>query len=124
MRTLGARLSAVSAGEVEIELPFRDDLCQQDGFLHAGVVTSIVDSACGYAAYSLMPANARVLTVEFKLNLLSPAVGAGFRALGIVKKAGRRMTVCTGDVFAVSGKEEKLVATMLATMMTLVDERE
>jgi uncharacterized protein (TIGR00369 family) len=122
MRTLGARLLRISAGETEIELPFCADHCQQDGFLHAGVVTTIVDNACGYAAYTLMPPSARVLTVEFKLNLLSPAVGDSIRARGRVTKAGRRVSVCAGDVFAASGGKEKLVATMLATMMTVHDD--
>ncbi len=119
MRTLGAHLLRVDVGEVEIGLPFRAELCQQDEFLHAGVVTTIVDNACGYAAYTLMPAGFRVLTVEFKLNLLAPAVGAHFRALGRVTKAGRQITVCTGDVFAARDGKEKLIATMLATVMTL-----
>lgn len=121
MRTLGARLLKVAAGETEIELPFRSDLCQQDGYLHAGVVTTIVDNACGYAAYTLMPPSTGVLTVEFKLNMLSPAIGESIRARGRVTKAGRWITVCAGDVFAAAGGREKLVATMLATLMTIHD---
>lgn len=119
MRTLGARLLRVAAGEAEIELPFRSDLCQQDGYLHAGVVTTLVDNACGYAAYTLMPATTGVLTVEFKLNMLSPAIGESIRARGRVIKAGRQVTVCAGDVFAAAGDKQKLVATMLATMMAV-----
>ena len=119
METIGARLTGVSAGEVEIELPFREDLTQQHGYLHAGVVTSIVDSACGYAALTLTPASAEVVSVEYKINLLSPAVGERFVARGRVLRAGRNLTVCAGDVFAQVKGKEKLVATMLATMMTV-----
>jgi uncharacterized protein (TIGR00369 family) len=119
METIGATLSRVEPGEVEIGLPYRADLTQQDGYLHAGIVTTIVDSACGYAAFTLMPADAAVLSVEFKLNLLSPARGERFVARARVLKPGRTLTVCAGDVFAVTGAGEKLVATMLATMMAL-----
>ncbi len=119
MQTLGARLTKVAPGEVEIELPFRGDLTQQHGFLHAGIVTTIVDTACGYAAMSLMPANSEVLTVEYKVNFVSPAKGSRMIGRGRVTKPGRTLTVCAGDVFAVSGAEEKLVATMLATMMAV-----
>jgi uncharacterized protein (TIGR00369 family) len=119
MRTIGARLTKVSPGDVEIELPFRDDLTQQHGFLHAGIVTTIVDSACGYAALSLMPAGSAVLSIEYKVNFVSPAVGKRMIARGHVTKPGRNVTVCAGDVFALNGGKEKLVATMLGTMMTL-----
>ncbi len=119
MATFGARLTHIAAGEVTIELPFRDDLTQQHGFLHAGVVTTVVDSACGYAALSLMPEDAAVLSVEYKVNFLAPATGQYFRAHGRVIKAGQTLTVCTGDVIAVDGEKTKLVATMQATMMTL-----
>jgi len=119
MGTIGARLSRVAPGEVEIELPFREDLTQQHGYLHAGVVAAVVDSACGYAALTLAPAGAEVVSIEFKLNLLSPAVGERFFARARVKRAGRSVTVCTGDLFASTGGEEKAVATMLATMMTV-----
>jgi uncharacterized protein (TIGR00369 family) len=119
METFGARLTRVSAGEVEIELPFRADLTQQHGYLHAGVVTSIVDSACGYAAMSLTPAGADVLSVEYKINLFSPARGERMIARGRVVRSGRNLTVCLGEVLAVSDGQEKSVATMLATMMTM-----
>ncbi|MGH9901860.1 MAG: PaaI family thioesterase [Pyrinomonadaceae bacterium] len=119
MRMIGATLRSVTPGAVEIELPFRDDLTQQHGFLHAGVVASIADSACGYAALSLMPEDADVLTVEYKINLLSPARGERVIARARVTRPGRNLTVCAGDVFAVTGGEEKLVATMLATMMAV-----
>ena len=121
MATLGATMARVAPGEVEIELPFRADLTQQNGFLHAGIVTTIVDSACGYAAYSLMPAGVNVLTVEYKVNLLAPARGERFVARGSVLRAGRTITVCAGDVVAVQDDREQLVATMLATMMTVRD---
>lgn len=119
MGTLGASLLAVKAGAVEIEIPFRADLTQQNGFLHAGAITSVLDSACGYAALSVAPENADVLSVEFKVNLLSPAVGEKFVARAHVKRAGRNITVCAADVFAVKAGEEKLVATMLATIITI-----
>ncbi|HEX3558942.1 MAG TPA: PaaI family thioesterase [Pyrinomonadaceae bacterium] len=119
METIGATLARVAPGEVEIELPFREDLTQQHGFLHAGVVAAVIDSACGYAALTLAPAGAEVVSVEFKLNLLSPAVGERFVARAGVKRVGRRVTVCAGDLFAVAGGAEKAVATMLATMMTV-----
>lgn len=119
METIGARLSRVMPGEVSIELPFRVDLTQQHGYLHAGIVASILDSACGYAALSLMPAGAEVVSVEYKINLLSPARGESFSARARVVRAGRNLTVCAGDVFAISEGDEKAVATMLATMMML-----
>ncbi len=119
MKLVGAELVKVLPGEVEILLPFRHDLTQQHGFLHAGIITSIVDSACGYAALSLMPAGASVLTVEFKVNLLAPAKGERFLARGKVVKPGRTITVCSGEVISLSLEETKLVATMTATMMTL-----
>ena len=119
MTTIGALVASVTPGEVAIELPFRDDLTQQHGYLHAGIVTSIADTACGYAALSLMPEEADVLSVEYKINLLSPARGEKFIARGRVKRAGRNLTICEGEVFAVDGAEEKLIAVMLATMMTI-----
>ncbi len=118
MATLGAFLSAVKSGAVEIVVPFRADLTQQNGFVHAGVITSILDSACGYAALSVAPESVNVLSVEFKVNLLSPAVGERFVARAQVKRAGRTITVCAADAFAINGTEEKLVATMLATIIT------
>lgn len=117
MTTLGARLAHVAPGEVDVVLPFRPDLTQQHGFLHAGITTTIVDSACGYAALSLMPADAAVLTVEFKVNLLAPAQGERFLARGRIVKPGRTVTVAAGEVLALTGSEERLVATMTATIM-------
>lgn len=119
METLGARLLRVAAGEVEIGLEFREALTQQHGYLHAGVVTAVVDSACGYAALSLTEPGAEVLSVEFKLNLLAPSAGDSFAARARVLRAGRNITVCAGDFYARRGDAEKLVATMLGTMMTV-----
>lgn len=119
MKTLGASLIRVMPGEVEISLEFRDDLTQQHGFIHAGVVATLADTACGYAAFSLMAADAAVLTVEYKINLLSPAVGEALIAHGRVTKPGRTLTVCSGDVYALKDGEKKIVATMIATMMSL-----
>lgn len=121
MATLGATLARVAPGEVDIVLPYREDLTQQHGFLHAGITTTIVDSACGYSALTLMPPGAAVLTVEFKVNLLAPGDGERFIARGRVLKPGRTITVSTGEVFAVKGGVERLVATMTATNMTLRD---
>ncbi len=119
MAAIGASLRSVAPGAVEIELPYRADLCQQDGFLHAGIVTTIVDSACGYAAYTLMPDGARVLSVEFKINFLAPAIGDRFIARGTVARAGRTVTVCTGEVTAIAGESERVVALMQATMLAV-----
>lgn len=119
MTTLGARLASVRSGEVIIELPFGDHLIQQHGFLHAGAVTSVVDSACGYAALSVMPEGAAVLTVEFKINLLKPAAGSMFRATGKVLKAGKTLTVCSGIVEAHTENKWSTIAAMQATMIAL-----
>jgi len=119
MRTIGASLVEIAPGRVEIELPYRPDLTQQDGFLHAGVSATIMDSACGYAAFSLMPADARVLTIEFKINLLAPAAGDRFRAIGRVRKPGRSVFVAEGELLAERETGQKLVATMHATLMAV-----
>jgi uncharacterized protein (TIGR00369 family) len=116
---MGASLERVAPGEVDIRLPFRPDLAQQHGFMHAGAMTSVVDTACGYAALTLMSADAAVLSVEFKVNLLAPGKGEAVVARARVLKPGRTLTVVRGDVFAVERGEEKLVATMLATMMAV-----
>ena len=117
MATLGAELTHVAPGEATIEMPYHESFTQQNGFLHAGTLTTIADSACGYAAYTLMPVGAGVLSVEFKVNLLSPAVGERFIARAEVIKPGRTLTICRADVFAVNDGQEKLVTTMLATMI-------
>jgi uncharacterized protein (TIGR00369 family) len=119
MHTIGAELVRVEPGEVELTLPFRDDLTQQHGFLHAGIVTALVDSACGYAALSLMDRESAVLSVEYKVNLLAPAVGDRMRAVGRVIKPGRTLLVCTGEVVAVTGETETVVTVMQATMMAV-----
>ena len=110
---IGARLLEVAPGRVEIELPYDRSLTQQDGFIHAGISSTILDSACGYAAFSLMPAEARVLTIEFKINLLAPAAGECFRAVGRVR---RSVFVAEGELYA----EDRLVASMTATLMALM----
>jgi uncharacterized protein (TIGR00369 family) len=117
MGTLGASLRSVEPGEVVIELAPHPGLTQQHGYVHAGVVTSIVDSACGYAALTLMPAESEVLSVEFKVNLLAPAVGSRLVARGRVVRAGRTLTVCQGNAFAETPEGERHVATMQATMI-------
>ena len=119
MQTIGAILESVTPGRVEIGLPFRAELTQQHGYLHAGVVATIADSACGYAAYTLMPADSSVLTVEYKINLLAPARGDRFVARAAVLRPGRTLTVAQADVFAFSGDREVRTATMLATLMAL-----
>jgi uncharacterized protein (TIGR00369 family) len=123
MTTIGATLARVEPGSVEIVLPYRDDLTQQHGFLHAGIVATILDSACGYAAFSLMPAGKAVLTVEYKINLLRPAAGAHFAARAHVIRAGRQLTVCRGDVFAQSASQVKQVATMQATIAAIDEDK-
>ena len=119
MSSLGAELEEVSPGEVVISLPFRSDLCQQAGFIHAGVLTAIVDSACGYAAMTVMPEQSEVLTVEYKVNFLRPARGERFQAKGRVLKAGKTLTVCLGEVFSWEGDKSQLVAMMQATMISV-----
>src|SRR5687768_10935714 len=119
MHTIGARIVRIEPGEVELELPLRDDLTQQHGFLHAGIVTTLVDSACGYAALSVMDRDAAVLSVEYKVNLLAPATGGRMRAIGRVIKSGRTLVVCGGEVIAVSGDAESVVTIMQATMMAV-----
>ena len=121
MVTLGATLDAVEPGRVRITMAHRRELTQQHGFLHAGIVTTALDSACGYAAFSLMPADAAVLTIEFKVNLLAPARGPWLRFEGEVTKAGRTISVVDGRAWQHDGDgaQESLVATMTATVMTV-----
>jgi len=121
MATIGAELTRVTAGVVEIELPFAEELTQQHGFLHAGVISAALDSACGYAAYSLMPADAAVLTIEFKVNLLAPGRGERFLFRGSVTKPGRTIIVADGQAYAFGADgETRLIATMTGTMMTVL----
>ena len=119
MQLLNARLSKVLPGEVHIEVPYDPKLTQQNGYLHAGIITTIVDSACGYAAYSLMPPEASVLSVEFKINLLRPAEGEYFLGIGKVVKSGRTLTVCSGELHASHQDNSRLVALMQATMISV-----
>jgi uncharacterized protein (TIGR00369 family) len=119
MTTFGAELRRIEPGAVEIAVPFSPGLTQQDEFFHAGVGIAILDSACGFAAFSLMPPGTRVLTVELKVNLLAPAVGDHLLARGEVLRSGRNLTVCRGDAYAVSGGDSKHVATLLATMTAI-----
>ena len=118
MATLGARLALVAEGEVHIALPFATGLSQQLGYVHAGAITSILDSACGYAALTKAPAQCEVVTAEFKINFLRPALGEHFLAIGKVQNAGRLLTVCTGEVRAFAGAATayKVVALMQATI--------
>lgn len=119
METIGARLTRVAPGEVDLELPFRADLTQQHGFIHAGILATVLDSACGYAAFTLMPADAGVLSIEFKVNLLAPAEGERILVRGRVVRAGRTISVCTADAYAVRDGRERHVTTMTATIMTV-----
>lgn len=119
MQTIGATLEHVEAGEVHIGLSVRDDLTQQHGYVHAGVIATIADSACGYAALSVMPEDAAVLSIEFKINMLSPAEGSRMIARGKVIKPGRTIVVCSANVVAIQQGTEKLVATMTGTMMVV-----
>lgn len=123
MGSLGAEMSLVDRGVVEIRFPFHSRLTQQNGFVHAGAVTSIMDSACGYAALSVAPEEADVLTVELKVNFLAPGTGESFVARASVKRGGNKLTVCSADAFAVRAGEEKLMATMLATIMNMDSKR-
>jgi uncharacterized protein (TIGR00369 family) len=119
MKTIGASLVKIAPGEVVIEFSYDPSLAQQHGYIHAGVLTTVVDSACGYAAYTLMPADSEVLSIEYKVNFMSPARGETFKGIGKVLRSGRTITVCSGDVVAVEGCKERVVATMLAPMISV-----
>jgi uncharacterized protein (TIGR00369 family) len=116
MATLGAHLVSVAEGEVQIGLAFSKQISQQHGYVHAGAITSIVDNACGYAALTKAAPGCEVVTVEFKVNFMRPAIGERFLAIGRVQNAGKLLTVCTGEVRALSGTEWKVVAVMQATI--------
>lgn len=118
MTTIGAQIAHVSEGEVHIALPFSPLLSQQHGYVHAGAIASILDSACGYAALTKAPADHDVVTAEFKINLLRPALGERFLAIGKVQNAGKRLTVCTGEVRGFTGPSGtcKVIALMQATI--------
>jgi len=119
MQTINASLLTVEPGRVEIALPYQRELTQQDGFIHAGISSTILDSACGYSAFTLMPAAARILTIEFKINLLAPAAGEYFRAIGKVRKPGRSVFVAEAELHASLDGSDRLVATMSATLMAI-----
>jgi uncharacterized protein (TIGR00369 family) len=116
MQTLGASLELVERGRVHIGVPFSEHLSQQHGYLHAGVTTSIADSASGYAALTLGPSGSEVLSVEFKISLLAPARGQRFSARAKVIRSGRRLSFCTAEVVAIEGSDEQVIAIMLSTM--------
>ncbi len=119
MKTIGGTLIALSPGHCEVEIAFRPDLCQQNGYLHGGLVTTIAANATGYAAFSLMPPNSSVLGAEYKINLLNPAAGERFVATGQVLKPGKVLSIVECDIEAIRGSERKLIGKMLATMMCL-----
>jgi len=120
MTTIGARLVRVAAGEVEIEMPFSAHITQQHGFIHGGILGTALDSACGFASLTLMAADSGILTIEYKLNLLSPGRGERFRFIGRVRKAGRTITLADADAIAIEASgRERLIATMTATEMTI-----
>jgi uncharacterized protein (TIGR00369 family) len=121
MRTLAIEIALLEPGEITLTMPYATAYTQQHGFVHAGILATALDSACGYAAFSLMPEDAAVLTVEFKLNLLAPARGDRFVFRGKVVKPGRTLTFCEAQAFAISGGEEKLIASMSGTLMALFD---
>jgi uncharacterized protein (TIGR00369 family) len=121
MKTFKATIVSIAPGEVVLEFPYQTKLTQQHGFIHAGIVSTVLDSACGYAAFSLMSEDAAVLTIEFKVNLLSPAKGEKFRAFGKVKKAGKIITVTEGELFSYWDGEKKLIASMAGTIMSVYE---
>ena len=121
MKTLGVKIESLQPGEIELMVPYGVAYTQQHGFMHAGIIATVLDNACGYAAFSLMPDDVAILTVEFKTNLLAPARGERFLFRGKVVKPGRTITVCEAQAFAVGGGEEKLVATMTGTLMALFE---
>lgn len=120
LATLGITLARIEPGTLELRMPYDAKFSQQNGFLHGGVVSAGLDTACGLASYTLTPAHADILTVEFKINLLAPAKGQTFRFVGHVVKPGRTLVVSEGHAYAIDDGREKLIATMSATMMTIV----
>jgi len=121
MRTLGVEIVKLEPGEVELSMPYSADFTQQNGYIHAGIITTALDSACGYAAFSLMPSNAAVLTVEFKTTLIAPAKGDRFVFHAHVVKPGRTLTFCEGLAFGVTNNEQRLIATMSGTLFALFE---
>lgn len=120
MKTLGVEISALTPGRIEMVMPFNKAFTQQHGFLHAGIVSTVLDSACGYAGFSLMEEDAAVLTVEFKSNFLAPADGERFRFVAEVVKPGRTLTVVNGTAFATKNGVEKMISTMNGTLMAVI----
>lgn len=120
MHTLGVRIVDLSPGRITLTMDYNHDYTQQHGFIHGGIISTLLDGVCGYAAFSLMPAEVAVLTVEFKCNFLNPAAGDVFRFEGNVIKPGRSLTVCEGRAFARKDSGEKLIATMTATLMSIL----
>jgi uncharacterized protein (TIGR00369 family) len=123
MATLGITIDELRAGEIVLRMPYHPLYTQQHGFMHAGIISTALDSSCGYAAYSLMSDDAAVLTVEFKTNLLAPAEGEFFIFRGHVIKPGRTLTICDSQAFAIRNGSEKLIATMTGTLMALYDRK-
>jgi uncharacterized protein (TIGR00369 family) len=122
MQTLGISITRLEPGDIELTMPYDAAYTQQHGFIHAGIISAALDSACGYAAFSLMPADAAVLTVEFKTNLLAPAKGEQFKFRARVVKPGRTLTVCDAQAFAETGDTDaKLIATMTGTLMAVFE---
>jgi uncharacterized protein (TIGR00369 family) len=120
MQTLGIRIARLEPGEVDLAMDYAPEYSQQNGFVHAGIITAGLDNACGIAAFTLMPAGADILTVEFKTNLLAPAKGERFEFRGQVVKPGRTLTVCEGRAYATNHGVESLVATMTGTLMAIM----
>jgi uncharacterized protein (TIGR00369 family) len=121
MQTLGVKIVRLEPGEVDLSMPYSASFTQQNGYMHAGIISTALDSACGYAAFSLMPADAAVLTVEFKITLIAPARGERFIFRANVVKAGRTLTFCEGRAFGVTNGEERLIATMSGTLFAVFD---
>ena len=119
MRTLGISIARLEPGEVDLSMPYSGDFTQQNGFVHAGIITAGLDNACGIAAFTLMPSGSDILTVEFKTNLLAPARGERFAFRASVVKPGRTLTVCEARAFAETGGAETLIGTMTGTLMAL-----
>jgi uncharacterized protein (TIGR00369 family) len=120
MRTLGITIARIEPGEIELSMPYATEWTQQNGFVHAGIITAALDTACGIAAFTLMPAGSDILTVEFKTNLLAPAKGERFAFRGSVIKPGRTLTICEARAFAQTGGGETLIATMTGTLMAMI----
>ena len=120
METLGIILEKIEPGRIELRMPYNEAYTQQHGFLHAGIVSTALDSACGYSAFSLMPKEAAVLSIEYKINLLAPAKGDSFIFIGRVLKAGKTVSVCLSEADSENSGERKLIAQMTGTMMTVI----